>query len=275
MSKFKPTGNANNTEIVYKDQLTYLLLVLLQAAGRDVQYAANFEKAYKKRLKFQRQTDWRRYRACVDLIEDTEQAICSAFTYQLGDLSNNNTDYGEIYLRLYGILNAVYLQMNAFKEIANLLNYPEREQVMPNFKSLKIYKLRNIAGAHTADYEYEKQERKEFKSIRKTTSFRIIQGSLDKTGKNIQALDENNTMLEFNLLSLLTEYESLATKLLMGLIFHIKESLLLKKEDKMWMQDRLDEILPNLIDYSTVDMNRDYYSNLIKKLQQELNTYNK
>jgi len=262
-------------EIAHKEQLTHLLLILLEVAGHDVKYSDDFEEDYRKRLRFQKQTDWKRYRASVDLIEDTEQAILSAFRYQLGDLNNKNSDYGETYLRLYGILNAVYLQMNAFKEIANLINYPERKEVMPQFEALRIYKLRNIAGAHTTDYKYSKQEILELNGARKTTSFRIIQMHLDKTGKNIQVLDENNVSLNFNLLSLLTEYESAATKLLIKLIIHIKETLMFTKEDKTWMQERLDELLPNLIDYSTMDMNKDYKANLMNRIDEDLKADNK
>lgn len=262
-------------EIAHKEQLTHLLLILLEIAGNDVKYSVDFEEAYRKRLRFQKQTDWKRYRASVDLIEDTEQAILSAFRYQLGDLNNKNRDYGETYLRLYGVLNAVYLQMNALKEIANLLNYPERKEVMPKFEALRIYKLRNIAGAHTTDYKYSNQEILELSGARKTTSFRVLQKYLDKTGKNIQVLDENNVSLNFNLLSLLTEYESLATELLIKLIIHIKERLMFTKEDKAWMQERLDELLPNLIDYSTMDMNKDYKANLMNRIDEELKADNK
>ena len=98
--------------------------------------------------------------------------------------------------------------------------------------------------------------------------------NLDKTGKNIQALDENNVLLSFNLLSLLTEYESLATKLLVKLVIHIKETLMLIKEDKAWMQEQLDEILPNLINYSKLDMNKNFKVNLMKKISEELKADN-
>ena len=254
-------------EIAHKSQLTHLLLIILNIAGEDVQHSDNFEEAYRKRLKFQKQTDWKRYRASIDLIEDTEQAILSTFRYQLGDLNNKNKDFGETYLRLYGVLNAVYLQMNAFKEVANLLNFPDRNQVMPTFESLDIYRLRNIAGAHTTDYMYSDQELSELRSgTRRTTSVRIIQMSIDKTGKRIQALDENGGMLEFNLLNLLHEYEKLATGLLIKLIHHMKKVLLLKKEDRVWVQKRLDELIPVLIDYAKEDMNKNYKSGLRKRI---------
>jgi len=60
----------SNENTVYKDQITHFLLLLLEIAGSD-----DFEEAYRKRLKFQKQTDWKKFRASVDLLDDTEYAI--------------------------------------------------------------------------------------------------------------------------------------------------------------------------------------------------------
>jgi hypothetical protein len=142
-------------EIVHKEEITYFLRHMLDIAGNEVKQGIDYEKQFKKRLKFQSKTDWKRYRASIDLLDDTEYAIISAFEYQLGDLGNKNKDFNGIYLRLYGILNAVYLQMSAFEELACLLNYSSRDNITDLFKQLDIYKLRNIAGAHTLDYKYD------------------------------------------------------------------------------------------------------------------------
>ncbi len=253
-------------EVTYKSQITHLLLNLLEIAGRDTQYAENFEEAYRKRLQFQKQTDWKRFRASVDLLDDTESAIQSVFRYQLGDLSNNNKDCGEMNLRLYGILNAVYLQMSAYKVIANLLNYPERDNITSFFEQLDIYKLRGIAGAHTVDYTYDKQTLVNQKGIHKKTSFRVVQMHLENTGRKITVLDENNITYEFNLLKILAEYEKLATDLLVRLITHSINSLVNTKEDKAFFRDRLKELLPNLMDYSKLDQNKKYWDNLINSI---------
>lgn len=253
-------------EVTYKSQITHLLLNLLEIAGHDTQYAADFEEAYRKRLKFQKQTDWRRFRASVDLLDDTESAIQSVFRYQLGDLSNNNEDYGEMNLRLYGILNAVYLQMGAYKVLANLLNYPDRDNVSSSFEQLDIYKLRGIAGAHTVDYTYDEQTLANQKGINKKTSFRVVQMHLENTGRNITVLDENNITYEFNLLKILAEYEKLATDLLVRLINHSVKTLVNTKEDKAFFRDRLKELIPNLMDYSKLDQNKKYWDNLIQSI---------
>jgi hypothetical protein len=256
-------------EKVYKFQITHLLLLLLEIAGHDSKYAEDFEEAYRKRLKFQKQTDWKRFRACVDLLDDTENAIISVFQYQLGDLSNNNKDFGETNLRLYGILNAVYLQMSAFIEIAKLLNFPEIQKINNTFKNLDVYKLRGIAGAHTVDYIYDKQTILDQKGINKTTSFRIIQMHLEKTGKNINVLDENNITFEFNLLNILSEYEKIATDLLVKLINHSVKTLVFDKQDKTEINKRLKELLSNLYDYSKIDENRKYWDKMIKTINRK------
>lgn len=243
------------TEIVYREQIISILLAILEIAGHDVKNESNFEDEYKKWLKFQKQTDWKKYRASVDLLVDTEYALISAFEFQLGYLKSEHRDIGEMYLRLYGILNAVYLQMGAFESIANLLNYPKRIQIRDAFKEIDIFKLRNIAGAHTVDYKYAEKGVSENQVNGKRTSFRIIQIHLEKTGSNIVALDENNMSFKFNLIELLSEYHKYSTEVLIGLIHHMANAIFKKKEDKTGIIERLNELLPNLIDYSKFNKN--------------------
>jgi hypothetical protein len=79
-------------EIMHKEEITYFLRHMLDVAGNDIKQGYNYEISYQKRLKFQKITDWKRYRASIDLLDDTESAIISVFQYQLGDLSNSNKD---------------------------------------------------------------------------------------------------------------------------------------------------------------------------------------
>jgi len=251
-------------EVVYKEQITHLFLAILDVAANDVKNDGNFEVNYKKRLKFQKTTDWKKYRTCVDLIDDTEYAILSAFQYQLGDISKNK-DFGEKYLRLYGTLNAVYLQMNAISALANLLNYPKRAEIMLNFQNLDIYKLRGIAGAHTTDYMYDQATLNSNPSIYRNTSFRIVQMHLEKTGSNIIVLDENNIQFEYNLLSILSEYENIERELIVSLINHMIDTMFFKQKQKIELRERLNALLPNIIVYGNVNKNKDYQSKRAKR----------
>jgi hypothetical protein len=245
----------HKTEIVYREQIISILLAILEIAGHDVKNDSNFENEYKKWLKFQKQTDWKKYRASVDLLVDTEYAIISAFEFQLGYLKSKHRDIGEMYLRLYGILNAVYLQIGAFESIANLLNYPKRIEIKDAFKEITIFKLRNIAGAHTVDYMYPEKDFNESTVNGKRTSFRIIQIHLEKTGSNIVALDENNLIFKFNLLELLSEYHKYSTEVLIDLINHMATAIVKRREDKTSVTERLNELLSHLIDYTEINKN--------------------
>ncbi len=262
-----------NTEIIYKEQLTDFLLLILRIAENEIRYSNDFEKEFQKRLKFQKKTDWKRFRASVDLLDDTEYAIISAFMYQLGDLENKNNDFGETNIRLYGILNAVYLQMSAFEEIAVLLHYSSRKEIRQIFNDLDIYKLRGIAGAHTVDYEYSKTERKENSEINKTTSFRIVQMQLEKTGKKITVIDENDIWSEFNLIKILSEYEKIATELLIKLIRFSIKRLIKTNEEKIEIENNLNELVPKLIDYKTLDKNKDYWKRHYKKFEKDIDKF--
>lgn len=251
-----------NDNVVYKENITHFLLSILKIAAHDVDDSKNFDIDYQKRLKFQKSTDIKKYRGCVDLIDDTEYAIHSAFKYQLGDLRNKNKDNGERYIRLYGVLNAVYLQMNAIVGLSNLLNYPNPSKVKSDFETLDIYKLRGIAGAHTSDYMYDKETLTRYPEIYKKTSFRIVYTYLESTGNKIVVLDENNIQFEFNLLKILTEYEKHATDLILKLIHHMISTLIYDKGQRSELLKELNARLPNLINYATVDMNSKYKQRL-------------
>jgi hypothetical protein len=261
------------TEIVYKDQIFHLLILLLEhganQAKNDPDFESDYYKVVSKKLKFQHKTDWQRYQSSVYLLGDTESAIMSAFEYQLGDLSRENKDYGGMHLRLYGILNAVYLQMGAFKEIMNLLNFSGREKINESFKQLDIYKLRGMAGAHTANYEYDKETLKSNDNIGKSTSFIIMQYLLEETGSKIQVIDKNGILFEYNLLKILGEYEKKATDLLVQLIEHSIDTFYKDRESKIEMRDRLKHLLSNLMDYSKMNENQKY-SDIKKKEIDEL-----
>jgi hypothetical protein len=258
-------------DIVYKDRLSYFLRIILEIAGHDTRYSRNQEVDYMKRLKFQKQTDWKRYRASTDLFEDTESAIIEAFKYQLGRLDRRN-DFGERYLRLYGILNAVYLQIGALNSIANLLNFPSIENAMSEFRALPIYKLRNIAGAHTVNYSYEPEEARE-KGIHQKSSFRIIQYTLEETGRNIEALDENGIWHKFNLLEILKEYERMSFKFIVQLILHMTRTLIYDKEQRNQLIKDLDDMILNIADYSNLDKNEKIQKRHRKRLEKMITMF--
>jgi hypothetical protein len=63
----------------------------------------------------------------------------------------------------------------------------------------------------------------------------------------------------------LSEYVKYSTDLLVNLIRHSIESLLRKKKDKLQMNDRLEKLLMNLVEYSDINENRMYKDKLLNK----------
>src|ERR1035437_2622593 len=97
----------------------------------------------KKKLKFQYECDILRFRSCIDLIEDTENAIIHFSNYGLEKYTSKiGKDFGEIYIKLYGVLNAIYLQINAIIEIHEICKIPNKNKVVRDFKSHSIFELR-------------------------------------------------------------------------------------------------------------------------------------
>ena len=240
-------------EVVHKEEITYFLRCMLDIAGHETKQGKDFEKRYAKRLNFQSETEWKKYRACVDLLEDTEYAIISAFEYQLGDLSNKHKDSNGMYLRLYGILNAVYLQMSAYQELADLLKYSlDKKQLRKLFHQLDIYKLRTIAGSHTLNFT----TKGEILEDEKETSFRIFASNIEETGFNITVLSQHGKLIKFNLLVILHEYEKIARNLLIQMVKHAINNLVKKKKEKADLTKQLEKKLKNLIDYSKIDKNK-------------------
>lgn len=246
---------------VYKEEIINLLLIPLQSASIKNRNNVDFENQYRKDLKFQDNLDWKDYRACVDLIVDTEYAIENAFEIQLGDLRDKGNNPGEMYIRLYGILNAVYLQIGAIRKLLNLINHPERDTLGEGLTALDIYKLRGMAGAHTVDYMYDEKFLMQNPDLKRYSSFRLIQSSLNKTGARIQLVDRNSNVFTFSLLESLGEYERIVWEMIINIIEFVRTKLVHNKSHRLLMRSQLEAKLPGLIDYVSIDKNKEWQRN--------------
>ncbi len=249
----------------FRNDLSNLFLWHLEIAGKKASGKINFEDAYREALNFEKESDWKKFRACIDLFEDTEYAIISAFKFQLGYLGNKNFDFGEKNIRLYGILNAIYLQIYSIIELSKLLYFSNFKVIKKDFSKLPIYKLRGIAASHTVNFELDSEiviKRK----INKVTSFRIVQVHLTKTGERIEAIDENNISFKFNLLEELKKYVDLSTEFLIKIMNHSIENLLKNEEDRIEFIKRRDEILLKLVDYTELNENEKYFKRIENRL---------
>ncbi len=147
----------------------------------------------KKRLKYQKDSDWAFQCHSFDVIEDTELAKANFYKFHLSGPTKYDDD-GEKYLRLYGILNAIYLQRQAICKLGTLFQVDDKNKKEKRIKKLQISELRNKIGAHATDY------RKESSTV--TTSYSINRCSL-----NMAALIINDEQDRYDLEKLIQEYD--------------------------------------------------------------------
>jgi len=77
------------------------------------------------------------------------ELLVSFSNFGLQKFSQKNYGDGEMYLKLYGILNAVYLQLNSIIELYEVLKLKYKKQVSSELRQLDIFEIRNIVGSHT------------------------------------------------------------------------------------------------------------------------------
>lgn len=163
-----------------------------------------FLETVTRRLKFQNQDDWITLCSLMDVLGDTELAKENFLTYDLSGPTKIK-DYGEQYLRLYGILNAIYLQKTALIEFVELIKLGDKKSILKKIDSLKILELRHIVGAHTVD----------FLDNGKKNPHQFQRGSLDNN-RPIATSDAKGNYKEYDLKKLLHEYDKFAETLLIA-----------------------------------------------------------
>jgi hypothetical protein len=141
----------------YLKKMTQSLISRIEQHVRDlINEVANsaqgeFLPSIKTLLKFENESDWITICSLLDVIGDTELAKDNFRKFKI-EGPTKIEDFGERYLRLYGILNAVYLQHSAVESFLEIIKYPAKNAALKDLNDLKILELRNKAGAHTVDY---------------------------------------------------------------------------------------------------------------------------
>lgn len=184
--------------------LSYRLEQIIRDLTNSVSSRINdkpFLQTIKKRLKFQNHSDWNVLCSLMDVLSDTELAKENFLKYNLSG-PTKILDYGEEYLRLYGILNAIYLQKSAIISFVELVKLPRKKEIITRLESLKIIELRHIVGAHTID----------FLDNGNKNPHQFQRGSLNN--RIIGTSDSKNNFKEYDLKKLVLEYNEIAETIL-------------------------------------------------------------
>lgn len=106
-------------------------------------------------LKLSKDEDWAFLCAAMDIIEDGCAAIDNFVRFGLDGPTKYN-EVGESYLRLYGVLNATYIQQQAVLKVYQLINVPPTlTEAKDAVADLEIRHLRHKLASHSTDYRDE------------------------------------------------------------------------------------------------------------------------
>ncbi len=160
-----------------------------------------FREEVIKRLKFSKIEDWDTLCSMMDVLSDTELAKKNFYKYSLGG-PTKISDYGEQYLRLYGITNALYLQKTAIISFLELVKLKDKRTLAREIEDLKVLELRHKVGAHTVDFLDHGEK----------NPHQIARGFLAEG--NIATSDSKGNFIYYDLKELTNEFDKVAVDIL-------------------------------------------------------------
>lgn len=89
--------------------------------------------------------------AAMDVLDDASAAVSHVQRFGLAGPTKYN-DLGEMYLRLYGLLSAAYIQQQSIIALFRILNVPNLKKTKALLDALQVRELRHKLAAHSGDY---------------------------------------------------------------------------------------------------------------------------
>lgn len=221
MNRQEYFGEKSKIELYADLLLGFLRLVPIKDSHSSQE---EYDKEITKKLKFSNITDYKLLRACIDLLEDSQYAILAA---KANGLKTNRNHFGEMYLRLYGVLNAAYLQLGATIDLMKLFNIKDFKTKKQILKSCKLIELRNKIGSHSTNYKHNDKE-KDF--------FKVAQSEIDKWGSDMLIVGKDGhekiDLIE-NIDSFSTQIEVILEEIVSGVI----QNHNFKEDHKAWLME--------------------------------------
>lgn len=150
----------------------------------------------KERFRFDNDNGWKFMTSSLDTIGDSNYAI---IVY----LNSNSANSGIEYLKLYGVLSAVYIQQQSILKLLELFKVNNLNVMKKEFEVLEITFLRHCISAHPINYDLNGEK----------VSFKIVRSSLIQNGK-VEVCDQSNSFKTYNVFEALNKYQTVAEKLM-------------------------------------------------------------
>jgi hypothetical protein len=109
-------------------------------------------KSIKELLCLNKKDDWGFLCTSMHIVGDASTAIQNFLHFGI-DGPTRYEDVGERYLRLYGVLNATYIQQQAILKLYKLMNVPNPKDAKEKIEALRITEVRHKVGAHSVNYQ--------------------------------------------------------------------------------------------------------------------------
>ncbi len=206
------------------------------------------KESIKETLRLNKDDDWNFLCSAMDIIGDTSAALKNFLCFGL-DGPTRYYDIGEKYLRLYGVLNATYMQQEALLKLYKLTNTPDLQKIEAQIRSLRIREIRNKFGAHSINFSKDRKPNQ-------TESYAPAEVSLsgfrfqffNQTTKKVEGVDlqENLDQHLKAVISLLDRiYEKTIKTLCRGNQKHLREQEEKLKDLRIKREGGIVALLPN------------------------------
>ena len=179
----------------------------------------SFLTKIKERLRFDSDNGWKFLTSSLDTIGDSQFAIVTFINHKIEN--NNKFNTGENYLRLYGLLSAVYIQQQAILKLSDLFKTGQVNSLKKGFDDLKITSLRHCISAHPINYD----------SNGTKVSFKIDRNSLNDNGL-LSIRDESNNAEVYNVFETLDEYITMTEECLESICKKMISNCYLSSKEK-------------------------------------------
>lgn len=172
---------------------------------------------------------WNQLCSSLDVIEDSDLAIAAYINSEFG------TDDGEKYLRLYGVLQALFLQQDAVTNLCESLGLPNNLTSHPKLKEIRD--IRNDSIGHPT-------KRGNYKSYHF-----ISRATITKSGFQLISYYENNktTFRDISVIDLIKEQRKYLSETLKKVINILKTEEKAHKEK--FKIEKLEAVFPDTFSY--------------------------
>lgn len=112
----------------------------------------DFSDFIKGALKLNKPEDWSFICSSMDIVNDSLLGLENFIRFGMDGPTKYN-DLGEKYIRLYGALNATYIQQQAILNLHRISNTPDLTDAEKKVNALSIRDARHKLGAHSVDHK--------------------------------------------------------------------------------------------------------------------------